>query len=91
MNTRFKRTYKTIQDIYEECNPDEKNSMLEGDLCLRYLRNESGLWDDWNEDSFWKFDGVDYNPDHPDNLSYTAYELWLQVNKLSNKVLKEKT
>jgi hypothetical protein len=38
-------------------------------IDLMWLRNEAGLWEDYEEDESMLIDDCDQNPNHPDNLS----------------------
>lgn len=84
MEERFKRAYqvldKEIKDNYPE--PEDYNKFVMCDMVdLMWLRNEARLWEDYKEDSSWIINGVNYDPNHPDNLSSSVYKLWQQVHQ----------
>lgn len=83
MQERFKRAFEVLEKEYQLIkSEDDYEPFLDGDsLCLRWLRNEAKLWEDYEEDNLWIINGVDYNPNHPDNLSDSVYKLWLQTKK----------
>ncbi len=82
MQERFKRTYKVLEEESKTWDEDTFNTVVKGDnLNLMWLRNEANLWEDWDEDKDWIIDGVHYDPNHPDNLSYSVYKLWQSVKQ----------
>lgn len=82
MQARFKRAYQVLDKEYGTMNDEHKQQMVhENAICLRWLRNEAKLWEDYEEDP-WYVNGCDNNPNHPDNLSYLVYEWWKTVKKV---------
>ena len=51
------------------------------DMNLQWLRNAARLWTDYTPNDFYMFDGVDYDPNNPDNLSNSVFELWCNVHE----------
>lgn len=82
MKTRFVRALNKLEETWETLSQDEKDSILSGDeqFCTRWLRNESGLWADYQEDESFIINGVQTDPNHPDNLSDMVLS-WFLLNK----------
>ena len=74
MKERFFRAWEVLEEYKREF-PGDMLDMLENDeLNLMWVRNEAGLWDDWVEDPSMIVNGIDYNPNHPDNLSALVWD-----------------
>lgn len=56
--------------INEAVNMDEVET--------RWLRNACKLWADWKENEEFVIDGVNHDPNHPDNLSHRVFKEWLE-------------
>lgn len=81
MQERFKRAYNVLESEAETLDEDTYKQILSGDnINLMWLRNEAGLWADYEEDISWIIDDVNYDPNHPDNLSHSVYELWKTIH-----------
>lgn len=76
---RFKRAYDVLVDFYNDDTTKMRELIAEDSLSLMWLRNEAKLWEDYEEDMTMIIDGMNMDPNHPDNLS--AY-VW-QCFKLS--------
>lgn len=69
INERFKRTYKVLEKQFKTTSKEDMEELCEDGLNLRWLRNEAGLWEDFEEDVTMIIDGCNLDPNHPDNLS----------------------
>jgi len=79
MQERFKRVFQFLEDTYlDPDNIEGQDVLLSGELNLMWLRNETGLWEDYEEDPYWIINGIQYDPNHPDNLSDSVYKWWLK-------------
>ncbi|AGH31898.1 hypothetical protein VPIG_00040 [Vibrio phage PWH3a-P1] len=84
MEERFKRAYQVLDKVIKECHPtpEQYNKFVVCDIVdLMWLRNEADLWSDYETDGSWVINGINYDPNHPDNLSHSVYKLWQQVHK----------
>lgn len=78
---RFKRAYQVLRDIADDNLDYMRNLIKEDDLNLMHLRNEAKLWSDYEEDMTMIIDGVQCDPNHPDNLSHNVWETFKLLNK----------
>ncbi len=77
MEQRFKRAFQVLENIHIDADYQAMFGIIhENALCLRWLRNEAKLWEDYVQDEEWLINGVDYDPNHPDNLSDAVYRTW---------------
>jgi hypothetical protein len=83
----FKEMVDIVENWFHKDTDENKKEFLETsqDKLVKYhttlgrsIRNEFKLWDrEWKSDVR---DGVDYSPDHPDQLSMRVIkEVWLRV------------
>jgi len=79
MEQRFKRAFILLVNESKGWTKEEFTSVLEHGLNLMWLRNEANLWVDYVEDKDWVINGVNYDPNHPDNLSNSVFELWRDI------------
>lgn len=79
MKARFVRALDTLKKEFDKLSPEDKESVLSGkeQFCGRWLRNEAELWTDYEEDLSFVVDGVQTDPNHPDNLSYMVISWFL--------------
>ena len=56
--------------------------LKDNDLNLRWLRNEAKLWEDYEEDESCIINGVNYDPNHPDNLSAVVWASFRTHNNI---------
>lgn len=67
---RFIRAFNVLVEKQRVHPEDMKDALKNDDLCLMWLRNEANLWEDYDEsDTTCLVNGVNYDPNHPDNLS----------------------
>lgn len=71
---RFKRAYQVLVDLYNKDNTYARELIAEDSLSLMWLRNEAKLWQDYEEDMTMVIDGVNMDPNHPDNLSAYVWQ-----------------
>jgi len=69
INERFKRAYKVLEEEFSNMDTDIIDTVREEGPNLMWLRNEAKLWEDYEEDTSMIIDGVNQDPNHPDNLS----------------------
>lgn len=84
MEERFQRAYQVLDKAIKEChpNPEDYNKFVMCDMVdLMWLRNEADLWKDYEDNPSWIINGINYDPNHPDNLSGSVYKLWQQVHQ----------
>lgn len=79
MEYRFKRAFKVLDEDSKSWSEEEFEAVISEGLNLMWLRNEAKLWSDYEEDADWLLDGVQYDPNHPDNLSDSVFKLWKQT------------
>lgn len=84
MKERFTRAYLVLQEEWNNLTKDQQTKILEGSeyLCLRWLRNEANLWEDYKEDPKWMIGCVACDPNHPDNLSDMVTKTFLSHKRL---------
>ena len=71
---RYKRVYDFLATELDEWSAEELDLLRNEGMDLMYLRNETGLWEDYEEDETMIIDGCNQDPNHPDNLSHAVWK-----------------
>lgn len=74
---RFKRAWETLESL----DQDAMYIAKEHGLNLMWLRNQAGLWVDYEECEDMEFDGINMDPNHPDNLSAYVWDCFKSTHQ----------
>lgn len=73
---RFKRAWAKLESI----EPHALEIAKEHGLDLMWLRNQAGLWVDYEENEDMIINGINMDPNHPDNLSDYVWKCFKLAN-----------
>tara|TARA_R110000850_G_scaffold270524_1_gene403607 strand:- start:1418 stop:1693 length:276 start_codon:yes stop_codon:yes gene_type:complete len=73
INERYKRAYQLLVGTFSTMSSKDKDAVRQNGLDLRWLRNEAGLWKDFEEDLTMVIDDCNQDPNHPDQLSAAVW------------------
>jgi hypothetical protein len=81
MEERIKRGYNLLVEEAKEWDYEFTQLVLYEDYkdeeaLLRWIRNVAKLWVGFEKDEDWVINGIDFNPNHPDNVSKFILDLW---------------
>lgn len=81
---RFMRAFNVLMKFQKENEFVMSEQPKDNDLNLTWLRNEAKLWEDYEEDMTCIVGGVNYDPNHPDNLSASVWNAFRIHNNFFN-------
>jgi hypothetical protein len=84
MEERIKRGYNFLVEESKEWNYQLTTAVLYEDYIdeeglLRWVRDVAKLWVGYEKDEDWVINGIDFNPNHPDNVSRIILDLWRET------------
>lgn len=77
---RFMRAFNVLIEFQKENEFVMSEQLKDDDLNLMWLRNEAKLWEDYEEDVTCIINGIQYDPNHPDNLSAVVWKAFRTHN-----------
>jgi len=76
---KFKQIVEFIVEDIKNNNVTIDPDILTSQDYLRFIRNKFWMWeDDWEPVLF---EGIDFSPEHPDNLSKLAFDTAVSIFK----------
>lgn len=91
MQQEYDKAMTFLKEEWSKLSPQEKNSITINGINGLWVRNESGLWESYEECQDFILNGIDYNPLHPDNLSAMVIEDFMNSEMVIEDFMKEIT